>query len=65
MQLVRCAHRPCLNSGKGLPLFELGPECVAIAVTALACKSDGYRIVKKCEHCGGLNGINYSLRQAA
>lgn len=62
---VRCAHRPCLDSGRGLILFELSTNHEHITVTALARREGGFTAVKKCEHCGGWNGVNYELRRVA
>jgi len=50
-------------------LFELSPRHENITVTALARRDAGYHqdfdCVEKCEHCGGFNGIRYTLRQQA
>lgn len=62
---VRCAHRPCLESGRGMMLCELSPEHVGVTVVPLTRRELGYCQVKKCEHCGGWNGIRYAMRQQA
>lgn len=62
---VRCAHRPCLDSGRGLILFELSPDHDHISVTALTRRESGYKFVHRCKHCGGWNGINYTVKQVA
>lgn len=65
LQAVRCAHRPCLNSGRGLILCELSLEHEHITVTAIPRKMPGFKSIEKCSHCGGFNGIQYELRRAA
>lgn len=62
---VRCAHRPCLTSGRGLILCELSAEHTNVTVTALPRQMPGFKNIEKCAHCGGYNGIQYELRQAA
>lgn len=64
LRAIRCAHR-CLESGRGIMLCELSPDHEQVTVTALQRRESGYRLVTKCEKCGGWNGVNYVLRQAA
>jgi hypothetical protein len=46
-------------------LCELSPEHVGVTVVPLTRRELGYCQVKKCEHCGGWNGIRYAMRQQA
>lgn len=64
LRAVRCAHRPCLDSGRGMMLCELSPAHQPVVV-ALPRRMDGYDLVKKCEHCAGWNGVNFGQRQQA
>jgi hypothetical protein len=62
---VRCAHKPCLDSGRGMMLCELSPDHHNVRVTALPSRQPGYDQVKKCQHCGGWNGVRYDYVKRA
>ena len=67
---VRCAHRPCMESGKGRILFEVSPDHEHITVTPIASQSAGYTeghysAVVRCQLCMKWNGIRWQLRKQA